>query len=198
MAMLEQPIDVSRSSLGGALRNGPLRIPNHQREYSWSGTRVRKLFDDFNSAMVKQQWSYFLGSVVLTPGDPPSVVDGQQRLATTSIFLAAARDALVNLGDSKGAKSISDDFLFKYDRSTKEDVPRLLMNTDDRHFMRVAILDAPEVRRESPPRLHSHRLLFQAWQIAGDRVRRIIASADTTPRKIDALNAWVDFIDERV
>ena len=118
----EQPIDVVKTTLGGALRNGPLRVPKFQREYSWVPTRVRKLFDDIHNAMVKRQGSYFLGTVVLTPGSPPCVVDGQQRLATTTIFLAAVRDAFLDMKKEKDAKSVEEDFLLKYDRAEKEQV----------------------------------------------------------------------------
>jgi hypothetical protein len=63
--------------------------------------------------------------------------------------------------------------------------------------MRQSILDNPQDRKPFEPRLHSHRLILQAGAIAADRVKRIIASADSLPRKVDALNAWVKFIDER-
>jgi len=197
MAKAESPIDVARSTLGGALRNGPLRIPSYQREYAWKRERVKKLFDDFNNAMVKQQPSYFLGTVVMTLGEPPSVVDGQQRLATTMIFLAAVRDAMIELGEAKEAKSINDDFLFKYDRDEKDDVPRLSLNTDDRSFIMDRVLAPDAGKRDAASRLHSHRRIDEAARIAKDRVAKIMASADTVARKVDALNAWVHFIDRR-
>ena len=197
MARVEQPIDVSRSTLGGALRNGPLSVPNHQREYSWKKDRVAKLFDDFGNAMVKRQASYFLGTIVMTPGKPPNVIDGQQRLATTTIFLAAARDALIELGQEQDAKSIDDDFLFKYDRGNKEDVPRLRMNTDDRAYMHARVLARPAERKPIAPRAHSHRRINDAAELAAERVRKIIDSADTTPRKVEALNQWIEFIDRK-
>lgn len=191
----DQPIDVTRSSLGGALRNGPLRVPNHQREYSWKLQRVLKLFDDFNSAMVKRQASYFLGTIVLTPGRPPNVIDGQQRLATTTIFLAAARDALIRIGREDDAKSIEDDFLFKWDRTINEHVPRLSMNIDDREFMQTRVLNRPADRKPATPRLFSHRMIDLAANAAASRVAAILESADTPPRKLEAINAWIEFID---
>src|SRR5436190_13017571 len=87
MTEAEMPIEMVKSTLGGALKNGPLRVPAFQREYSWKKDRVTKLFDDFANAMRKNQTSYFMGTVLLTPGRPPCIIDGQQRLATTTIFL---------------------------------------------------------------------------------------------------------------
>lgn len=194
---IEPPIDVTRSTLAGALRNGPLRVPNFQREYSWQAPRVRKLFADFQTAMLKRQSSYFLGTIVVTPGHPPCIVDGQQRLATTCMFLAAVRDAFIGLGERGEAKTIHDDFLFKYDRKSREHEPRLLLNTDDRNFIRQTILVDPDDRESVSARLHSHRLIRQAAEICAHRVALIMESVDTTPRKVDALNEWVRFLDEQ-
>ncbi len=197
MTEAEQFIDVVRETLGGALRNGPLRVPNHQREYSWKDVRVKKLFDDLNQAVSKSV-PYFLGTIVLTQGSPPSVVDGQQRLATTSIFLAAVRDAFLRLGQVEEAKSIEDDFLFKRDRRIRENVPRLTLNTDDREYMMARVLVREGDRKDEPTkRFYSHRLIDGATEIAADRVRTIMANADSDSGKVDALNAWVDFIDNK-
>jgi hypothetical protein len=197
MNIEERPIDVTRSTLGGALRNGPLKIPNHQREYSWRKDRVRKLFEDFGQAMRKRQASYFLGTLVQTPGLPPQVIDGQQRLATTTIFLAAVRDALLTMGREVDAKSIEDDFLIMWNRNLNEHVPRLDMNTDDRSYIKARILDRPDDRDPVAikPRFHSHRKINDAAKIAAERVANIMKEADSLPLKVEALNTWIDFID---
>jgi hypothetical protein len=180
MVDAEQPIDVVKTTLGGALKNGPLSIPNYQREYSWTSDRVRKLFDDMNNAMTKNHPSYFLGTIVLTPGQPPGVIDGQQRLATTSIFLSAVRDEFLRLGAEKDAKSIEEDFLFAYDRRVREDVPRLTLNIDDREYMMARVLRRPEDKGSEPARrLHSHRLIHNAAIIASDRITLIVNGTDS-------------------
>lgn len=196
MSQTEQPILIERLTLAGALRNGPLSIPNHQREYSWQAARVRKLFDDLNNAMIRRQSSYFLGTVVVTPGKPPKVIDGQQRLATTAIFLAAVRDAFLEMGKDDEAQSVEQDFLYIYDRSRSAHVPRLTMNTDDREYMSERVLKRPKDRTATNPRLHSHRRIDEAARIASGRVSTIVSTADTASRKVEALNAWINFIDE--
>ncbi|HZL38083.1 MAG TPA: DUF262 domain-containing HNH endonuclease family protein [Tepidisphaeraceae bacterium] len=194
---LEPAIEVVRTTLGGALRSAPLRVPNFQREYSWTPARVKKLFDDLNSAMAKRQASYFLGTIVLTPGKPPAVVDGQQRLATTCIFLSAVRDSFLSLGKLQDAKSVYDDFLFVWDRTQHDMVPRLVMNTDDRQFMYDRVLLPPHERNQDlTPRLRSHHLINEAAIAAAARVEKIVGSSDSPAGKIDALNAWIDFIDK--
>ncbi len=67
-------------------------IPKYQREYTWGSREWEALFDD----LVENDDGYFLGSIICintatdTINAPKfEVVDGQQRLTTLSLFLAA-------------------------------------------------------------------------------------------------------------
>jgi hypothetical protein len=80
-------------------------VPTYQREYAWSGTQVQELLDDIDAA---DESGHFLGPVVLVPSSTGEqnrfdVVDGQQRLATITILLAAIRDRAEQLGQSSVA-----------------------------------------------------------------------------------------------
>lgn len=79
------------------------RVPRYQRPYAWTKENAGLLLDDLldamgaGSAAVEQTDPYFMGTVVLIKEeDKPlsDVVDGQQRLTTLSILLAALRDTL--------------------------------------------------------------------------------------------------------
>jgi len=83
-------------------------VPLFQRQYSWGRREWRALWEnvveqyDFQTdenLNGQPELNHFIGSFVLSPspgsGDPPQrilVVDGQQRLITTSALLAALRD----------------------------------------------------------------------------------------------------------
>ncbi len=60
MSDAAQAFDIIKTTLGGALRMGPLVIPPYQREYSWKKERVIKLFADLKNAMGRSQPTYFL------------------------------------------------------------------------------------------------------------------------------------------
>lgn len=65
-------------------------IPKYQREYTWSYREWDALYDDIS----ENNYEYFIGSIICIPlGDTISpymeVIDGQQRLTTISLFLAA-------------------------------------------------------------------------------------------------------------
>ncbi len=68
-------------------------IPSYQRPYAWTEVQAGELFSDLVDFFTKEKDdTYFLGSIVLIKeeGKPPAeVIDGQQRLTTLTILLAA-------------------------------------------------------------------------------------------------------------
>ena len=68
-------------------------IPSYQRPYAWMEVQAGDLFSDLYDFFVKEKDdTYFLGSIVLIKdeGKPHAeVIDGQQRLTTLTILLAA-------------------------------------------------------------------------------------------------------------
>ncbi|MBP7666536.1 MAG: DUF262 domain-containing protein [Burkholderiaceae bacterium] len=68
-------------------------IPSYQRPYAWTEVQAGELFSDLVDFFTKEKDdTYFLGSIVLIKeeGKPPGeVIDGQQRLTTLTILLAA-------------------------------------------------------------------------------------------------------------
>lgn len=65
-------------------------IPKYQREYTWSSREWDALYEDISENNIE----YFIGAIICIPlGDSINpymeVIDGQQRLTTISLFLAA-------------------------------------------------------------------------------------------------------------
>lgn len=144
-------------------------MPLNQREYSWEHDHVKELFQDFSDALAKNKGGYFLGTIVLTKGgaDQPEVSDGQQRLATTSILLAAVRDYFQAQGDAKRAAHIASKFLYTTDLDTTETVPKLRLNVDDHEFFRKAIVSEPDNKdRKALPMKQSHKRIQHASAVA--------------------------------
>jgi len=85
-------------------------IPSYQRPYSWTTREAQELLDDVVEAMEDDQDDYFLGSFVLVKqpnAKHAEVVDGQQRLTTLTILLAALRD----LSETDEIRSYLDQFI---------------------------------------------------------------------------------------
>src|SRR5437764_8994090 len=77
-------------------------IPVYQRAYAWTIEESEELFQDLIRAIgdaeeaIEDISPYFLGSIVLIKGDEPDaqVIDGQQRLTTLTMLLAALRSMI--------------------------------------------------------------------------------------------------------
>jgi hypothetical protein len=88
----------------GPLLDGPRQyvVPYFQRTYSWRRHQWNTLFDDILELYeLGSSSSHFLGSMVLlaergteSAVSPTLLIDGQQRLVTLSLFLAAIRDTV--------------------------------------------------------------------------------------------------------
>ena len=78
-------------------------IPSYQRPYAWTPDQATALFEDLTSFFqAEQEEGYFLGSIVLIKAEDKAhaqVIDGQQRLTTLTILLAAM--ACANDGEDK-------------------------------------------------------------------------------------------------
>lgn len=76
---------------------GRFFIPHHQRDYSWTQDQLEQLFQDIEETQDIGQPEYFIGLMVFMPSEQQrafTILDGQQRLATTTIVLAAIRSWL--------------------------------------------------------------------------------------------------------
>src|SRR2546429_258961 len=115
--------------IGQLLRQGRLEVPPNQRAYAWRDKHIRNLLVDLHDAIFdnKAAEDYFLGTVVLVSSDdkPPSIVDGQQRLATTLILLARIRDHFLTMSREGSARSIEEAFLGHTDVGSEKLVSRV-------------------------------------------------------------------------
>lgn len=65
-------------------------IPVYQRNYDWKVEQCKRLFDDLKSVATTGMGEHFFGSIVSKrEGDTRVVIDGQQRITTVFILLAA-------------------------------------------------------------------------------------------------------------
>jgi hypothetical protein len=186
-------IGFQQLGIGRVLKHNQMTVPPNQREYAWEDKEVRTLFQDFARAIGEGEHSYFLGTIVTIPrnGSLLEVIDGQQRLATTTIFLSAIRDYL-RRSEPVLSESIDTDFLTVIDRRIRDRIPRLRLNLDDNEFFRARLTKPPN--ETLAPTKPSHRLLSKAFDEATRQVQNIVAGIDTKDHG-DVLNRWVDFIE---
>lgn len=134
MTATQSSIKSEEKSLGSILLDKrPLRVPTYQRNFSWTKAQINDLWEDIQSILYDSQDSYFLGSMVFIQKSDSSldVVDGQQRLATVSLLLAAIRDGFEAANDRPRAQHVETQYLCFRDLKTMEAVPKLALNEMD-------------------------------------------------------------------
>jgi uncharacterized protein with ParB-like and HNH nuclease domain len=162
MAITGEGLDVK--GIGQVLADHVFRVPTNQRSYMWEEEHVTDYWNDILNAMLDPSGGhpddYFIGTIVLskTEDDTLEVVDGQQRLATTTIILAAIRDYYHEQeageekeGTSERANLIQRKYLIDQNEDTLDYEPRLALNEQDDHFFQEHVVSPPSGRRRENP-----------------------------------------------
>ncbi|MFC1916513.1 DUF262 domain-containing protein [Chloroflexota bacterium] len=184
--------------IGSVLKRHQLAVPANQREYRWGERQVQQLFQDYAKAFDDDS-SHFLGTVVtITQANGAlEIVDGQQRLATTAIFLATMRDYLETIKEVVLVESINSEFLTGIDRTRRERVPRIKLNIDDNDLFSNIITKKQDQAEIIIRGRESHSLLIDAQRLAAGYVRKIVAVLDVKDHG-DLLGQWLTFIENQV
>ena len=136
---------------------------------------------------------YFLGSIVIAEKDSHQleVVDGQQRLATTFILLAAIRDYFYTSNDRDRASDIRMKYLGSRNIRTQEDEPKLRLDQSDNDYFlkRVLLNPGDEQRMETSSGKESHERIDLAAKIARERVADIVRNSSNPVKEL------IDLID---
>lgn len=86
-------------------------IPAYQREYSWQNIQLEDLWDDLEEVLSDDSEEHFFGQIVTNTSESGyEVIDGQQRLITSTLLLAAIRDVAKKFtSDQKFSSQLSED-----------------------------------------------------------------------------------------
>ena len=148
-----------------------LQVPDHQRDFAWRDEEeVEQFFADVVRAMDSSADDYFLGLLVLvrpTADGQWGILDGQQRLATTTMIYSAIRTWLRARGMDDDVNTIQNGFIGIRDFGEDDHKPRLTLNINDREAFREFVVDecaAPvlEKRLGAAARYSSERKLIGA------------------------------------
>ncbi|WP_426625219.1 DUF262 domain-containing protein [Leifsonia sp. McL0607] len=188
------------------LRTRALAVPFYQRSYSWrtdnsasqdvdEKQQVVDYWSDLQASFVNRT-SYFLGTAVVARAGQDGrqlVIDGQQRLATTSLLIAAIRDKFFDEGEEAFAASTQQEYLGKFDRRVGADQPVFILGVEDRDFYdrRVVQRDGTAV-----PTNASQDLIENAYAYLKEQIGTFASQAGTGWR--DRLNDLVLWLDEDV
>lgn len=155
-------------------------IPIYQRTYSWTDKECRQLWDDIMRTGGNDAISaHFIGSIVyiekglyhVVSQPPLLVIDGQQRLTTLTLLLAALAKALERLDESKrepvdgfSPRKLRNYYLLNPEEDGERHYKLLLSQTDKASL--IAIVGNTEQPRQPSLRVTENFALFESL-IAG-------------------------------
>lgn len=152
-------------------------IPIYQRAYSWSKRECRQLWDDIVRAGSDDDVNaHFIGSIVyiekgiyqVTSQSPILVIDGQQRLTTISLLLAALADKLALLpeGNQEIVEGFSPRKLKNYYLCNPEEEGekyyKLILSKTDKDSM-IAIVDQVDAPHDYSYKIYDNYNMFSTW-----------------------------------
>ena len=146
-------MQASAKTVGQILESrGQFIIPFFQRHYSWDQKQWKRLWNDLLRLLDEERGTssiHFLGPLVTiplapTPGALPTwqVIDGQQRLTTVTLLLAALRDVCRELGREELAAEISETCLINTHK-TGLDRYKVITRVGDREVLERIVEGKP-------------------------------------------------------
>lgn len=177
-------------------------IPKYQREYTWATWQWEDLFDD----LTDNDQGYFLGSIICinttsdTINEPKlEVVDGQQRLTTLSIFLAALYNAFnaftADLDDDQRSDLLQ--LKRKIVLKKTEDKIRVIPQTQNNNLgdYKGLLSDLKIISKYQAPKFAGNRRIFKAYNYFKKRIDKYLEDSEnktTTLFKIvDKVNSAI-------
>ena len=164
-------------------------IPKYQREYTWGLKQWEALFDD----LTENEQGYFLGSIICinSTTDPIlapkfEVVDGQQRLTTFSLFLAALYDVLKTYKDNLDEDQQSDLNQFKKKLVLKNTtdgiriVPQIQNNNRGDYLGLLSKLGI--IPKRDIPKNSGNRRIEKAFNYFKERILNYISTNNTSEK----------------
>ncbi len=197
------PVSSEVTSLGRFLRGErAFIVPRFQRHYSWDEDQVEIFWRDIFNIFAEDDGDYFLGAIVVRHCDPdgPIVIDGQQRLITVSILLAALRSILGQSGEADDVEQGVRAFLVAGDGEPDASAPRIMLNRADRSFYdryivgECAVDELHRMRRDDSLPL-SNRLLADCFCFMHRQLQRFTAREWTAE---ELARAVLKAIDEKI
>ena len=163
-------------------------VPLYQRPYVWDEDHQwAPLWDDICALLEHQEsgdltglWSHFLGAIVLdqdktVPGQIPrfTVIDGQQRLTTLQLMLAAAAKAVAEVGAENDAALLRELVVNNPRKATGTDQLKVWPTNANRSAFTAAMSS------DSPPNGHTNaNKIYEAFAYFHKQVAEYLAGAD--------------------
>ena len=167
-------------------------VPDHQRDFAWTDEEVEQFLNDIIGAIQDSELDYFLGLLVVVQpaveGGAWEILDGQQRLATTTMVYAAIREWLYSAGFELDAIKLQDEFIGSRELGETGLAPRLTLNINNRTVFREIVVGRTNdaflaSKLEAAPRYSSDRRLIEAARTCRARISDLASQSSDEPQE---------------
>lgn len=187
-------------------------VPAYQRDYSWTEEQWEDLWTDVEDLAARPDDTHYMGALVVEGRSDRdfAVIDGQQRLATLSLFALAVISRLTDLAkqgvdssdNQQRAAALRARFVGERDPASLVESSKLTLNESDNDFYQDYLI---QIRDPLNPRglSKSNKLLWQCflyfkrkvegWSAgtsAGDQLTRLVS--ETAGRQLMFIRIAVD------
>jgi hypothetical protein len=177
-------IEVStHQTIEQVLQVGFYEIPRFQRPYSWSADNIGDFWTD---TIQSETVDYFIGAFIVYESDDAqpgrqqnyAVVDGQQRITTITILLAAIRDAFARDGHGDLASGLQQ-YIARVDRRNQQ---RLILQTEGGFpYLQAHVQSFPPQETSGDPLRADERLIQGAYNYFTQELKSLRSSTFDDP-----------------
>jgi hypothetical protein len=184
-----------------------LKVDDYQRTYAWTKDEIVEFFSDLKDCVTANDFHFF-GTLIFQaePQGVAKVVDGQQRLTTVFIFIAALRDAIMSLDMDALPRNekrklpipvLNKVWEFIYLNHDPEH-PRFESNRFLKPIFDNSIYPEPGAQKKILDRENALTLAFRkAVKTVRDLVRADLDTFESKEEKLSRINDFVDALKER-
>ena len=194
MSDTQAQIGFEQLGLGSVLKRYRLLVPANQRDYAWKEKEVSTLLQDLTLAIADDEPQHFLGTIVTIPREHGilEVVDGQQRLATTALLLAAMKEVIGRQVPNLGRAL--ETYIVDVDTTTLELSPKMQLNAADTQVFHELLAEGRS--SSALKNRDSHERLLSAYQLAKKHLSLVAQPVKETERT-RVYQRWMSFIEHK-
>lgn len=168
-----------------------IKIPKYQRPYSWGLQQVEELWDD----IIQTNPTFFIGPIIINTENLNrshdsfiEIVDGQQRLISSTILSAVLRDAFKDFGDVRKANIIQDRFIAFLDDNGDDQGYRLTTGQSTHNYFQENIQDENSNIENSIPETKEHKKIKDNYLTLKKKLYEYIKPETSTENKIKKIS----------
>ncbi|MGB3346525.1 MAG: DUF262 domain-containing HNH endonuclease family protein [Candidatus Humimicrobiia bacterium] len=176
-------------------------VPLFQRTYSWKNENIQRLWEDVEDTKSDHEITHFFGSIVTMPVPSSAsgvskyvIIDGQQRLVTIFIFLAALRNKIIEIRPDYEKKDEINE-LYLINKYHPEDKYKVVPTQADRHMF-FEILDDFKLKTDGEHLITETYKFFRDKTSAIDELDELINLKDTILLKFSVVDIRLESGDD--